>query len=176
MKNTQSIIKIQKKKSEGNWKFLRSKELKKILEEKNLDIKDVFCHTYNLEAFAKPFSTTNSEYDWFEVEAAFMAKVPNLAPTLQLRGFCVHQMTQPSQKLSHFSCTSFVTSCTVTAKLLCPWDFPGKSGLPFSTPGHLPDPGIEPASPGAPALVGRFQWAQTEPPGKPPPSGNSEPY
>ena len=82
MKNTQSIIKIQKKKSEGNWKFIRSKELKKILEEKNLDIKDVFCHTYNLEAFAKPFSTTNSEYDWFEVEEAFMAKVPNLAPTL----------------------------------------------------------------------------------------------
>ena len=48
------------------------------------------------------------------------------------------------------------------------------SGLPFSTPGHLPDPGIEPASSVAPAFVRRF--FMTEPPGKPPPSGNSEPY
>ena len=36
------------------------------------------------------------------------------------------------------------------------------SGLPFSPPGHLPDPGIEPSSP---ALAGRF--LSTEPPGKP---------
>ena len=36
------------------------------------------------------------------------------------------------------------------------------SGLPFPTPGDLPRPGIEPASP---ALVGRF--FTTEPPGKP---------
>ena len=35
-------------------------------------------------------------------------------------------------------------------------------GLPFPTPGDLPGPGIEPASP---ALVGRF--FTTEPPGKP---------
>ena len=37
-----------------------------------------------------------------------------------------------------------------------------KSGLPFPTPGDLPDPGIEPMSP---ALAGRF--FTTEPPGKP---------
>ena len=30
------------------------------------------------------------------------------------------------------------------------------SGLPFPPPGDLPDPGIEPASIGPPALVGRF--------------------
>ena len=30
------------------------------------------------------------------------------------------------------------------------------SGLPFSTPGDLPDPGIKPASLASPALVGRF--------------------
>jgi len=36
------------------------------------------------------------------------------------------------------------------------------SGLPFPSPGDLPDPGIEPASP---ALAGRF--FTTEPPGKP---------
>ena len=40
------------------------------------------------------------------------------------------------------------------------------SGLPFSFPGDLPNPGIEPASPVAPELAGRF--FTTEPPGKPP--------
>ena len=36
------------------------------------------------------------------------------------------------------------------ARLLCPWDFPGKNtglGCPFPSPGDLPDPGTEPASP-----------------------------
>ena len=44
---------------------------------------------------------------------------------------------------------------------------PGKyqSGLPFPPPGNLPDPGIEPLTPVAPALVGRF--FTTESPGKP---------
>ena len=41
--------------------------------------------------------------------------------------------------------------------------FKARSGLPFPTPGTLPDPGIEPASP---ALAGGF--FTTEPPGKPP--------
>ena len=36
------------------------------------------------------------------------------------------------------------------------------NGLPFPSPGNLPDPGIEPASP---AFAGRFFI--TEPPGKP---------
>ena len=42
------------------------------------------------------------------------------------------------------------------ARLLCPWNFPGKkywSGLPFPPSGDLPGSGIEPASP---ALAGRF--------------------
>ena len=39
------------------------------------------------------------------------------------------------------------------------------SGLPFHSPGDLPNPGIEPGSPGSPALAGRF--FPTEPPGKP---------
>ena len=118
-----------------------------------MDIKDIFCRTYDLDAFAKPFSTTNSEFDWFEVEEAFMVKVPVLAPTLQLRVFFFflhNQMTQPSQRLSHFSCISFVTSCTVTCQVPLSVGFPRQeywSGLPFSTPGHLPDPGIEPTSP-----------------------------
>ena len=35
-------------------------------------------------------------------------------------------------------------------RLLCLWDFPRQeywSGLPFPSPGDLPDPGIEPTSP-----------------------------
>ena len=39
------------------------------------------------------------------------------------------------------------------------------SGLPFPTPGALPNPGIKPTSPVSPALAGRF--LNTEPPGKP---------
>ena len=39
------------------------------------------------------------------------------------------------------------------------------SGLPFPSPGDLPNPGIEPESPVCPALAGRF--ATTEPPGNP---------
>ena len=44
-------------------------------------------------------------------------------------------------------------------------DFPGKdtavgchfwSGLPFSSPGDLPEPGIEPTSPASPKLAGGF--------------------
>ena len=53
---------------------------------------------------------------------------------------------------------SFSIPWTV-ARLLCPWNFPGKNtgvGLPFSSPGDLPDPGIEPASLMSPALAGGF--------------------
>ena len=39
------------------------------------------------------------------------------------------------------------------------------SGLPFPTPGDLPDPRIEPLSPASPALAGRF--FTSAPPGKP---------
>ena len=46
------------------------------------------------------------------------------------------------------------------------------SGLPFPTPGNLPDPGIELASPVSPALAGEFFI--TEPPGKPLKQHNSE--
>ena len=41
-------------------------------------------------------------------------------------------------------------------RLLCPWDFLRQeywSGLPFTTPGDLPHPEIEPASSASPALA-----------------------
>ena len=40
----------------------------------------------------------------------------------------------------------------------------GYSGLPFPSPGALPDPGMEPESPVSPPLAGRF--FTNEPPGK----------
>ena len=39
------------------------------------------------------------------------------------------------------------------------------SGLPFPSPGYLPDPGIEPLSPESPCIAGGFFTA--EPVGKP---------
>ena len=58
----------------------------------------------------------------------------------------------------------FATPWTVAARILCPWNSSGKntSGVPFPSPGHLPDPGIEP---GSPALQEDF--LPSEPPGKP---------
>ena len=46
-----------------------------------------------------------------------------------------------------------------TTRLLYPWGFSRQeywSGLPFPTPGDLPDPGIEPESLTSPALAGGF--------------------
>ena len=43
------------------------------------------------------------------------------------------------------------------ARLLCPWGFSSQefwSGLPLGSPGHLPDPGIEPVSLMTSALAG----------------------
>ena len=53
----------------------------------------------------------------------------------------------------------------VSARLLCPWDFPGNStgvGWHFLLQGILPDPGIEP---GSPAL--QADALTSDPPGKP---------
>ena len=53
-------------------------------------------------------------------------------------------------------------------KLLCTMKFSrqeSQSGLPFSTPRDLPDPGIEPKSPAPSALAGRF--FTSAPPRKP---------
>ena len=47
----------------------------------------------------------------------------------------------------------------VHARLLCPWNFPGKNtGFPLHTPGDLPHPGIKPASP---ALQAAFYHCTT---------------
>ena len=47
---------------------------------------------------------------------------------------------------------------TAACWLLCPWNFPGKNTgvFPAPTPANLPDPRIEPTSPGSPALADLF--------------------
>ena len=60
---------------------------------------------------------------------------------------------------------SFVTPWTIACQAPLSTGFPRQeywSGLPFPSPGELPDAGIEPASP---ELAGGF--FTTEPPGKP---------
>ena len=61
--------------------------------------------------------------------------------------------------LSHFSHVQlYATSWTVQpTRLLCPWDFSRQeywSGLPFPSPGNLPNPGTESRSLASAALAG----------------------
>ena len=69
-------------------------------------------------------------------------------------------------ELSHSAISdSFTTPWTVAHQAPLSMGFLRQdywSGLPFPSPGDLPDPGIKP---GSPALVGRF--FTTEPPGNP---------
>src|SRR5574341_945454 len=63
---------------------------------------------------------------------------------------------------------SFVTLWTVAHQAPLPMGFPRQeywNGLPFPSPGDLPDPRIEPTSLVSPALAGRF--FTTEPLGSP---------
>ena len=66
------------------------------------------------------------------------------------------------------SCPTFATPWTVTHQAALSMGFPRQeywNGLPFPSPGYLPDPGIEPISLTSPAMAGGF--FTTEPPGKP---------
>ena len=66
-------------------------------------------------------------------------------------------MGAPAYSLSHVRL--FATPWTVARRAPLSMGFPRQeywSGLPFPSPGDLPDPGIEPASPVSPALGGRF--------------------
>ena len=47
------------------------------------------------------------------------------------------------------SCPTLATPWTVACQVLCPWGFSRQeywNGLPFPSPGDLPDPGIKPGS------------------------------
>ena len=74
---------------------------------------------------------------------------------------CVHAQSLSCVQL-------FVTPWTVAHQAPLSVGFPRQeywSGLPFPSPGALPDPGIEPRSPASPALAGGF--FTTAPPGEP---------
>ena len=62
--------------------------------------------------------------------------------------------------LSHISCVQLsVTPWTVACQAPLPMEFSRQeywSGLPFPSPGDLPNSGIEPVSLTSPALAGRF--------------------
>ena len=65
------------------------------------------------------------------------------------------------------SCLTLATPWTVACQTPLSMGFSRQehwSGLPFPSPGDLPDPEIEPASPVSPALAGRL--FTSEPPGK----------
>ena len=87
-----------------------------------------------------------------------------LPPTLLPRddGACAHTCSDAQ------SCSLFVTPRTAACQAPLSMGFPRQEywrGLPFPSPGDLPDPGIEPAFPASPVLVdGVFI---TNPPGKP---------
>ena len=71
-----------------------------------------------------------------------------------------------AQLLSHIQL--FVTPWTVPCQAPLSMGFSRQeywSGLPFPPPGDLPDTGIKPKPPAAPAMVGIF--FTTKPPGKP---------
>ena len=60
---------------------------------------------------------------------------------------------------SHSRVQLFVTPWTIDRQAPLPMEFSRQeywSGLPFTTPGDLPNPGIEPASLASPALACRF--------------------
>ena len=117
------------------------------------------------------------------------AHPPRWAPALgSLPLFLPHQTFFPAMHVGGFipgfaSCQELgVRACSVTQLYLTLCDpqaplFMGFlrqedwSGLPFSPPGDLPDPGIEPKSP---LLAGRFFI--TEPPGTPHPESEPKHY
>ena len=86
------------------------------------------------------------------------------APTLQADSFWLSH--QCCAVLSRFSRVwLFATYGLYPTRLVCPWGFSRQaywSGLPCSSPGDLPNPGIEPRSPALQA-----DYLPDEPPGKP---------
>ena len=81
----------------------------------------------------------------------FVVRTPNLSSTL-LTHFEVHVRAQSLSHVQHFA-TPWAVACHAPLFV----GFPRQeywSGLPFPSPGDLPNPGIEPKSPVPPALVG----------------------
>ena len=88
-----------------------------------------------------------------------------------IRAFCSSQQDSPSGQTSqpesnlYISCSVFATPWTITCQVPLSMGFSRQehwSGLPFPSPGDLPNPGIKP---GSPTL--QVDSLPAEPPGKP---------
>ena len=77
----------------------------------------------------------------------------------------VHGLTKSQTWLSDFHFATLWTIAYQAPLSTGPFREEYWSGLPFPSPGSLPNSGIDPTSPATPALAGRF--FTTEPPGKP---------
>ena len=103
-----------------------------------------------------------SKFGFFEMKANRYSSVLVISiywPVLEDRA-------HPAQSLSHVQL--FATPWTIACQAPLSLGFSRQeywSGLPFPSPGDLPDPGIEPESFVSPALAGGF--ITTAPPGKP---------
>ena len=80
-------------------------------------------------------------------------------------GFSTTSATGKAQSVSHSVMSNFCNpkDSSPLSMRISRQDY--WSGLPFPSPGDLPDPGMEPVSPASPALAGGF--FATESPGKP---------
>ena len=92
---------------------------------------------------------------------------------ISVGSFLLHLSVSLNQVLcvcaQSLSCVQvFVISWTVARQAPVSMGFPRQeywSGLPFPSPGNLPNPGMDPTSLASPSLAGGF--FTTEPPGKP---------
>ena len=124
------------------------------------------------------------EWDWWITRQPwfqFFEQVPYVFSRKQFWEF-IYCMWRLFKLLNYFFSLLFMPSCACSFSrvqlFVTPWivahraplsiGFPRQehwSALTFPSPGHLPEPGIEPESPASSSLTGRF--FTTEPPGKP---------
>ena len=63
---------------------------------------------------------------------------------------CVYESKNGSVSVQSCPTLSDPIDCSPPSRILCPWNYSRQeywSGLPFLSPGDLPNPGIEPESP-----------------------------
>ena len=104
----------------------------------------IFHHKSEIKGFVTPAMTLSGKKTLLSCSVIVCVKVAQLCPLFA---------------------TPWIVACQVPLSM----EFSRQeywSGLPFPSPGDLPDPGIEVKAPASPALAGRFLFT-TEPPGKP---------
>ena len=68
---------------------------------------------------------------------ACLLSVPSIYPSIN---------SSNNSSVSHSIMSDTSATPWTVARFLCPWDSPGQSGLPFPSPGDLPNPRIKPRS------------------------------